>query len=408
MNIPVSPTERPLRKIPSEFMKPSPPPVPPYHATVGRGSSLKPSSPARNGILKHVPSLKIGLDKRDTAAKSTAPFPRSEPSDPLPPVLPDLALRSPNGKEKDTEKKSTYWFRRKSLRSGGKAHPTSEAEANNMPLPPVVPLDTSSSPSKFHTTGSTSRHSKDNGSGHPSEPAGLDRPVAPFMVHRRPSSASGPVRASSHSTSSRRDTSSSPSISATTSYSSHTTSTSSSTSPDHHPHTTRPLPMIPTPLQNSSIAQSPPSVYPRGHSSEYTRPHKRPTASHHDLESPRSPKSPARPTTAGATLGSRSSTTILRDHNLPPLPGAVGDLPNGTLPMTLPRLDKGETQAKSKLYEEGATGLSKRPKSIRASTALEAILPSSASTNTTSAMKRASRKLSFTASFQFGRKDKQR
>lgn len=407
MNIPVSPTERPLRKIPSEFMRPSPPSVPPYNATVGRGSSLKPSSPARNGILKHVPSLKIGLDKRDTAAKSTAPFPRSEPSDPLPPVIPDLALRSPNGKEKETEKKSTYWFRRKSLKSGGKARPTLEAEANNMPLPPVVPLDTSSSPSRFHTTGLTSRHSKDNGFGHPSEPAGLDRPVAPFMVHRRPSSASGPVRASSHSTSSRRDTSSSPSISATTSYSS-TTSTSSSTSPDHYSHTLRPLPMIPTSLQNSSIAQSPPSVYPRGHSSEFTRPHKRPTASPHDLEPPRSPKSPARPTTAGATLGSRSSATIPRDHNLPPLPGAVGNLPNGTLPMTLPRSDKGETQAKSKLYEEGTTGLPKRPKSIRASTALEAVSPSSASTNTTSAMKRASRKLSFTASFPFGRRDKQR
>jgi ubiquitin carboxyl-terminal hydrolase 9/13 len=157
------------------------------------------------------------------------------------------------------------------------------------------------------------------------------------------------------------------------------------------------------------MAQSPPSAYTRGHSSDHPRPHKRPTVSPHDFEPPRSPKSPARPTTAGATLGSRSSATIPRDHDLPPLPGSRNDLPNGTYsntPMTLPRSDN--TQAKSNLYEEGATGLSGRPKSAHASTALEAVLQSSASTYTTSAMKRASRKMSFTASFPFGRKDKQR
>ncbi|KIK41080.1 hypothetical protein CY34DRAFT_86095 [Suillus luteus UH-Slu-Lm8-n1] len=407
MNIPVPPAERSPRRIPSEFLKPSPPLAPPSHATVGRGLSLKPSSPARNGILKHVPSLKVGADKRDMAAKSTAPFPKAEPSDPLPPVLPVPALLSPNGKEKETEKKSTNWFRRKSLKSGGKSRLSSETEAKKIPLPPVVPLDASSSPSRFHTTGSTPKHSKDDGSGHPSEPAGLDHPVAPFMVHRRPSSASGLIRASSYSTSNRRDTS--PSISATTSYSSHTTSTSSSISPDHHPHTHRPLPTIPASPQNSRISQSPPSAYPRGHSSEHPRPHKRPTVSPQDFEPPRSPKSPARPTTAGAMLGSRSSATIPRDHNHPPLPGAVGDLPNGAYsntPMTLPRSDK--TQAKSKLHEEGTAGLSGRPKSAHVSTALEAVLQSSTSTNTPSAMKRASRKMSFTASFPFGRKDKHR
>lgn len=408
INIPLSPIGISPRKIPSEFMKPSPPSVPPYHPAFSRSSSLKPPSPARNGILRHVPSLKVGADKRDMAAKSTAPFPKAEPSDPLSPVLPVPALLSPNGKE--TEKKSTYWFRRKSLKSGGKSHPSSEAEAKKIPLPPVVPSDVSSSLSRFHTTGSTPKHSNDDGSGHPSEPAGLDRPVAPFMTHRRPSSASGLIRASSHSTNSRRDTS--PSISGTTSYSSHTTSTSSSASPDHHPYTIRPLPTVPASPQNSRIAQSPPSAYTRGHSSEHPRPHKRPTLSPHDFEPPRSPKFPARPTTAGATLGSRSSSAAIhQDHDLPPLPGATGDLFNGTYsntPMTLPRSDKGKTQAKSNLYEEGATGLSGRPRSAHASAALEAVLQSSASTYTTSAMKRASRKLSFTASFPFGRKDKQR
>lgn len=405
MNIPVPPTERSPRKIPSEFMKHSPPSVPPYHATVGRASSLKPSSPARNGILKHVPSLKVSADKRDTAAKSTAPFPKAEPSDLLLPVPPVPALLTPNGKEKEIEKKSN-WFRRKSLKSGGKSRPSLDAEEKKIPLPPVVPLDVSSSSTS--TTGSTPKHPKDDSSGHPSEPSGLDRPIAPFMVHRRPSSASGLVRVPSHSTSSRRDTS--PSISATTSYSSHTTSTSSSISPDHHPHNSRPLPTIPASPQSSRIAQSPPSAYPRGYSSEHPRPHKRPAVSPHDFEPPKSFKFSDRPTTAGATLGSRSSATIPRDHNLPPLPGAVGDLPNGTYsnaPMTLPRLDKGKTQAKSKLYEEGATGLSGRPKSAHASTTLGAVLQSSASTNTTSVKKRASRKMSFTA-FPFGRKDKQR
>jgi ubiquitin carboxyl-terminal hydrolase 9/13 len=407
VNIPVSPAEISPRRIPSESMKPSPPLIPPYHASLGRGSSLKPASPARNGILKHVPSLMVGADKRDTAAKSTAPFPKVEPLDPLSPVSPASALLSPNSKERETEKKSTNWFRRKSLKSGGKSRPSSEAEAKKIPSPPGVPSDASSSPSRFHTTGSTSKHVKDDGSEHPSEPAGLDRPVAPFMVYRRPSSASGLARGSSYSTNSRRDTS--PSISGTTSFSSHTTSTSSSTSPDHHPHTVRPLPTIPASPQNSRMAQSPPSAYTRGHSSDHPRPHKRPTVSPHDFEPPRSPKSPARPTTAGATLGSRSSATIPRDHDLPPLPGARNDLPNGTYsntPMTLPRSDN--TQAKSNLYEEGATGLSGRPKSAHASTALEAVLQSSASTYTTSAMKRASRKMSFTASFPFGRKDKQR
>ncbi|KAG1868285.1 hypothetical protein DFJ58DRAFT_767322 [Suillus subalutaceus] len=410
INIPVSPAEISPRKLPSEFMKPSLPSVPPYHASIGRSSSLQPPSPARNGILRHVPSLKVGADKRDTAAKSTAPFPKAEPSYPLSPVSPVPTLLSPNGKEKETEKKSTNWFRRKSLKSGGKSGPSSEAEAKKIPLPPVVPSDVSSSPSRFHTTGSTPKHSIDNdGSGHPSEPAGLDRPVAPFMVHRRPSSASGPVRASSHSTNSRRDTSSS--ISGTTSYSSHTTSTSSSASPDHHPYTIRPLPTVPASPQNSRIAQSPPSAYTRGHSSEHPRPHKRPALSSHDFEPPRSPKFPARPTTAGATLGSRSSAAIPQDRNLSPLPATTGDLFNGTYsntPATLPRSDNGKTQAKSNLYEEGATGLSGRSRSAHASTALEAVLQSSTSTYTTSAMKRASRKLSFTASFPFGRKDKQR
>ncbi|KAG2136503.1 uncharacterized protein EDB93DRAFT_1303197 [Suillus bovinus] len=405
-SIPVPP-ERSLRKIPSEFMKLSPPSVPPYQATVGRGLSLKPSLPARNSILKHVPSLKIGVDKRDLAAKSTAPFPMVEPSDLLPPVLPIPALRSPNGKEKETEKKSTNWFRRKSLKSGGKLRPSLETELKKTPSPPVVPLDASS---RFHTTELTSKHSKDDGSGHPSEPADLDRPIAPFMVHRRPSSASGLVQTSSHSTSSRRDTSSSPSVSATTSYSSHTTSTSSSMSPDHHPQTIRPLPTIPASPQNSRIVQSPHSAYSRGHSSDHPRPHKRPAVAPHDFEPPRPPKSPARPTTAGATLGSRPSATISRDHNLPPLPAAMGDLSNGTyghMPMTLPCPDNDKTQVKSKLYDEGVTGLSRRPKSAHAPTTLEAVLQSGA-TNTTSAVKRASRKMSFTASFSFGRKDKHR
>lgn len=409
INIPVSPAEIPPRKIPSEFMKPSLPSVPPHHATFGRSSSLKPPSPARNGILKHVPSLKVGADKHDVAAKSTAPFPKAEPLDPLSPVLPVPTPLSPNGKEKETEKKSTYWFRRKSLKSGGKSRPSSEAETKKIPLPPVAPSGASSSPSRFHNTGSTPKHYKDDSSGHPSEPAGLDRPVAPFMVNRRPSSASGLVRASSHSMNSRRDTS--PSISGTTSYSSHTTSSSSSASPDHHSHTIHPLPTIPASPQNSRIVQSPPSAYTRGHSSDHPRPHKRPAVSPHAFEPPRSPKVPARPTTAGATLGSRSSATIPRDHDLPPLPGAMSDPYNGTYsntPMTLPRSENGKTQAKSNLYEEGATGLSGRPKSAHASTALEAVPQSSASAPTTSAMKRASRKMSFTASFPFGRKDKQR
>lgn len=404
MNIPIPPTERSPRKFSPDFVKPSPSLVPPHHATVGRGSSLKPSSPARGSILRHVPSLMVGVDKRDMTAKSTAPFPKSEPSDPLSPVLPVPALLSPNGKE---EKKSTYWFRRKSLKSGGKSRPISEVETKKLPLP-VVPSDASTSPSRFHITGSTLKHSKDDDFGHPSELAALDRPVAPFMVHRRPSSSSGLIRA--HSTSSQRG--SSPSISGTTSYSSHTTSTTSSSAPpDHHPHTIRPLPTIPASLQNSRIVQSPPSSYSRGHSSEHPRPHKRPVVSSHDFEPPRLPKSPARPTTAGATLGSPSSPTIPRDHDLPPLPGAVGNIPNGTYsntPMLLPRSDQSRTQVKSKLYEEGASGLSWRPKSAQASTALEAVLQSSTSTNTTSAVKRASRKMSFTASFPFGRKDKQR
>ncbi|KAG1719454.1 hypothetical protein EDB19DRAFT_1784488 [Suillus lakei] len=405
IEIPVPPAERSPRKTPPEFMKPSPPSIPSHPATVVRGSSPKPSSPARNGILRHVPSLKVGADKRDMAAKSIAPFPKGESSDPLPPVPPLPALLSPNGKEKETEKKTTSWFRRKSLKSGGKSRPSSEAEAEKIPLPPGIPLDASASPSRFHTNGSSPKHSKDDGSRHPSEPAGLDRPVLPFMIHRRPSSASGLIRASSQSTSNRRDTS--PSISATTSYSSHSTSASSSTSPDHHSHTTRPLPTIPASPQNSRMSQSPPSAYPRGHSSEHPRSHKRPAVSPRDFEPPASPKSPTRPTTAGATLG-RSSSTIPRDHTLPPLPVAVGNLPNGTYsntPMTLPRPEKGKTQAKTKLYEEGAAGLSGRPKSAHASTALGTVLQSSASTNT-GVMKRASRKLSFTASFPFGRKDK--
>lgn len=413
IEIPASPAERSPRKIPSEFMKPSPPSVLPNPATVGRGSSPKPTPtpkptpPARNGILRHVPSLKVGTDKRDAAAKSTAPFPKVEPSEPLPPVP---ALVIPNGKEKEKEieKKSTNWFRRKSLKLGGKSRPTLEAEADKIPLPPDALLDASASPMRFRTTGSTPRHSKDESSRHPSEPAGLDRPVASFMVNRRPVSASGFVRASSQSASNRRDTS--PTISATTSYSSHTTSTSASTSLDHHSHPLRPLPTIPASPQNSRISQSPPSAYPRGHSSDHPRPPRRPVVSPHDFEPPTSPKPPARPTTAGASLGSRSSATMPRDHNLPPLPGAVDNLPNGThsnTPMTLPRPDKGKTQAKTKSYEEGAAGLSGRPKSAHASTTLGAVLQSSASTNA-SDKKRASRKMSFTATFPFGRKDKQR
>ncbi|KAG0703689.1 hypothetical protein DFH29DRAFT_1041863 [Suillus ampliporus] len=407
MKIPVPPAEKSPRRIPPEFMNPSLPSVPLHPATIGPGSSPKQSSPARHGILRHVPSLKIGADKRDAAAKSITPFPRGEAAD-LPPPVPTLV--SPNGKEKETEKKSTNWFRRKSLKSGVKSRPTLEVGAEKPPLPPDVALDALAPPTRFHTTGPTPKHSKDDGSRRPSEPAGLDRPVAPFMVDRRPMSASGLTRVLSQSPSSRRDTS--PSISATTSYSSHTTSSGSISPPDHYPHTIRPVSAIPTSLQNSRIPQFPPSAYPRGQSSEQPRPPRRPVVSPRDFEPPTSPKPPARPTTAGASLGSRSSVPIPRERNLPPLPGAVVDnLPNGThsnTPTTLPRPDKTKTQAKTKPYEEGA-GLLGRPKSAHASTRLGAVLQSSASTNSSSSIaKRASRKLSFTATFPFGRKDKQR
>ncbi|KAG1742715.1 uncharacterized protein EDB91DRAFT_1127659 [Suillus paluster] len=401
--IPVPPAEKSPRKIPPEFMNPTPPSPLHHPATVGPSSSSKQSSPARHGILRHVPSLRVGADKRDMAAKSITPFPKHESPDPLPPIP-----ASPNGKEKETEKKSTYWFRRKSLKSGAKSRPTLEIATT---LPPDVVLDVGASPTRFHTTGLTSKHSKDDGSRHPSEPAVLDRPVAPFMVKRRPASASG-FTSSSKSPGSRRDTS--PSISATTSYSSHTTSTSASSSPpDHHSHTIRPLPTIPASPQSSRMTPFPlpPPAYPRGHSSEQPRPHRRPTVSPRDFEPPTSPKSPARPTTAGASLGLRSSVALSRDRNLPPLPGAVvDDPPNGThstSPMTPPGPDKGKTQAKIKSHEEGA-GLSGRPKSAHASTSLGlgAVLQSSTSANA-SVAKRASRKLSFSA-FPFTRKDKQR
>jgi len=73
--------------------------------------------------------------------------------------------------------------------------------------------------------------------------------------------------------------------------------------------------------------------------------------------------------------------------------------------MTLPSLDKDKAQAKTKSNDEG-TGFFGRPKSAHASTTLGTVLQVSASTNA-NVVKRASRKLSFTAAF-LGRKDKQR
>jgi ubiquitin carboxyl-terminal hydrolase 9/13 len=79
-------------------------------------------------------------------------------------------------------------------------------------------------------------------------------------------------------------------------------------------------------------------------------------------------------------------------------------------PTTLPRLDKAklQAQAKTRSSEEGV-GFSGRPKSAHASTTLGvASQPSPRSSTSDNVVKRASRKLSFSASFPFGRKDRQR
>lgn len=80
----------------------------------------------------------------------------------------------------------------------------------------------------------------------------------------------------------------------------------------------------------------------------------------------------------------------------------------GNMPMLLPRLDKGkvQTQAKTRSSTEGA-GFFSRPKSAHASAALGAASQMNTNTNG-SVVKRASRKLSFSASFPFGNRDKQR
>lgn len=410
VDVPVLPAERSPRKIPPEFMMASPPSAHSRAATIGPGSAPKASLPARNGILKHVPSLRVSADKRDTTAKpsSFTPFPKDESPEPITPVA---ALASPNGKE--IEKKSGNWFRRKSLKSGGKSRPSLEVGPEKPPLPPDVLLDVSASPTRIPTSGPTPKHSKDDGSRRPPDSANLDRPVAPFMVNRRPVSASGMAR--SQSTSTRQG--GSPSISDTISYSSHTTSTSSSISTDLH--SIRPLPSIPASPQNSRIAQSPPaqappSAFHRGHSSEHPRPYRRPAVSPSDFEPPKSLKPSARPTTAGASLGSGSSTFFTRDHNLPPLPNAAtDDTLNGNYgnTSTLSRLDevKLHAQVKTRSSEEGA-GFSGRPKSAHSSTLRTGSYtsPSPSPSTNGNIVKRASRKLSFTASFPFGRRDRQR
>ncbi|OAX39528.1 cysteine proteinase [Rhizopogon vinicolor AM-OR11-026] len=398
VEVPVPPAEKLPHTFSSEFMPPS------AHlrsATVGPGSSSKPT---RHGILKHVPSLRIGADKRDTVATkpmSITPFPKGESPEPMSPAA---ALTSPNGKEKEIERKSGNWFRRKSLKSGAKSRPSLEVGVEKPPLPPDILLDMSASPTRFHTTGPAPKYSKDDGSRHPPQSAGLDRPVAPFMVNRRPVSASSIARISSQSTNTREG--GSPSISDTMSYSSQTTSTSSSISSQ----STRLLPSIPASPQNSKLAQSPPSAFHRGHSSEHPRPHRRPAISPSDFEPPELPKPSARPTTAGASLG--SSTLFSRDRNLPSLPSAVADDPPGgkygNIPI-LPHLDKGKVQAhaKTRASEEGA-GFSGRPKSAHASTTLGTLQTRPSSSTNGNVEKRASRKLSFSASFPFGRKDKHR
>ena len=390
----------PIEKLPHEsFPITDPLLIPMRSATVGPGSSPKASPSVRNGILKHVPSLRVGPDKRDLTAKPSfmSPFPKDEFSEPMSPIA---ALTSPNGKEKDTEKKSVNWFRRKSIKSG-KSRPNLEVATERPPLPSDALLDVSASPSRFHTTGPAPKYSMDSSQ----ETAGLDRPVAPFMFNRRPATASSIARIPSQST--RQG--GSLSISDTTSYSSHTTSTSSSISADLHSRSNRPLPSVPASPENSRIPQTPPSAYHRG--SEQSRPHRRPTVPPSDFESP---KPPARPTTAGASLG--SSAFFTRDHDLPPLPTVAVDNPPGrkygNTSAAVPHLDKDKAQAqaqtKTRLSVEGGSFFS-RPKSAHAASALGKVPPTNAGPPTNgNSVKRTSRKLSFTASFPFGNKDRQR
>ncbi|KAH7886256.1 hypothetical protein F5I97DRAFT_2027537, partial [Phlebopus sp. FC_14] len=396
-NLPPSlPTQEPSvpqgkspRKAPSQLLKVSLSSSPTRAATLGPGAS--PISESRNGSLRPpARSNTPGQDHGDPVSKSGATlFPNGDAAAPDRPPPPAPVN---GGKEKEPERKVSSWFRRKSLKGGAK-RPTLEAGTRDRPpLPPDVFLGTASS-AWFQTNTSSSP----NGLRRPSEPAVVDH-AAP-TTSRRPMSSYSMPRVSSEKNIGKLDSSpslpSSPAIPV-------------SPSSDRYSHP-RPLPAIPASPQGSKMA-SPPSAYPRA-SSDHARSHRRhgmPVVN--DFEPPRSPRSPTRPATAAGEVGSASTFSSSLQRSLPPPPSANGAPLDGVHSgnsMSMPRPDKGKAKGDPTPQSQDTT---KRPKSSHASPGFGMSSQLSASTISTSAssnIKRATRKLSFTAPMLgLGRRDK--
>ncbi|KIJ66453.1 hypothetical protein HYDPIDRAFT_26803 [Hydnomerulius pinastri MD-312] len=401
---PVAPRKSP-RESPSQLPKVGlgSPSSPTRAATIGPGSSPTVTSPTKNGLLRPARPIAHGVEeKRDSAVRkpTSSPIALFPKEDSHPPEhVPLSPPADTSAKEKESERKVSKWFRRKSLKNIGKARPTSEASGDR----PSLPTDAlgTMSPTWFQTTGSPPKSSKD--SRRPSEPATMDY-VSPFIA-RRPTSSSGSTRDSPQEKITRQEPS--PSVSATSSYAS-SPATPISPPPDRRTQS-RPLPTIPASPQHSKIVQSPPSAFSRGSSDNGGRAQRRHgMPSVDDFEPPISPKPSSRPATSAGPF-SPSTDSSSAERSLPPLPGMVNGIASGIAQtsgaLTMPRPDKGKAKTASKNPESGG-----RPKSAHASTGLggSSLNASTISASTASSnLRRATRKLSLTAPILgFGRKDK--
>ncbi|KAF9225301.1 cysteine proteinase [Gyrodon lividus] len=386
---PPVPSGKSPRKTPSQLLKIGLGSSPTRAATIGSGASPT----TRNGFLRPLRPVANAVDeKHNSVSKPTLPpmaiFPKQDidPSEHHPPG-------AISAKEKEPEKKMTGWFRRRSLKGGGKARPTSEASRDRPPLPADLLVGTVP-PGWVQTMSSSSQSSKD--SRRPSESATTDY-VAPFPSPQSTSSSgthilsqeTGPFKALS------------PPVSVSSSY---TSSSTTSIPPSLLQRSQlRPLPTIPASPQNSKIVQSPPLAFSRAssdHGVRAQRRHAMPSTKDFESSPFPFPKPLSRPATSTGTPTGKS---------LPPLPDTANGVPLNELQpsgaMTVPRPDKG--RAKSDTQVDNSAG---RPKSVHVSSGLgmSSFSASIASANTANSnTKRAKRKLSLTAPMLgFGKKDK--